>query len=137
MWEQFVVTGRARAEIRRYLRHAQRGEHVKFGQKILEKTFADQGAELTEKAIGEVAKKLRLSKAEDVYADVGRGALRGHEVLAGGLSGTQARRKSAHQAGRPADAAAKPISIRGLTEGIAYNLAPMLPSAAGRPHCRA
>ena len=76
-----MVTGRARAEIRRYLRHAQRGEHVKFGQKILEKTFADQGAELTEKAIGEVAKKLRLAKAEDVYADVGRGALRGAEVL--------------------------------------------------------
>src|ERR1700748_326327 len=81
LWEQFVVTGRARAEIRRLLRHAQRGENVKFGQKILEKTFSDQGAELTEKAIGEVAKKLRLPKAEDVYADVGRGALRGIEVL--------------------------------------------------------
>ena len=60
LWEQFVVTGRARAEIRRYLRHAQRGEHVKLGQKILEKAFAEQGAELSEKAIGEVAKKLRL-----------------------------------------------------------------------------
>src|SRR5476649_1969413 len=81
LWEQFVVTGRARAEIRRYLRQAQRGEHVKFGQKILEKTFADQGAELSEKAIGEVAKKLRLAKAEDVYADVGRDVLRGQEVL--------------------------------------------------------
>src|SRR5215475_10629987 len=81
MWEQFVVTGRARAEIRRFLRHAQRDEHVRFGRKILEKTFADEGRELTEKAVEEVAKKLRLSKAEDVYADVGRGALRGHEVL--------------------------------------------------------
>src|SRR3569833_4770432 len=81
LWEQFVVTGRARAEIRRYLRHAKRGEHVKLGQKILEKTFAEQNMELSEKAIGEVAKKLRLAKAEDVYADVGRGALRGHEVL--------------------------------------------------------
>ena len=36
LWEQFVVTGRARAEIRRYLRHAQRGAHVKFGRKSLE-----------------------------------------------------------------------------------------------------
>src|SRR3569623_1791067 len=69
LWEQFVVTGRARAEIRRYLRHAQRDEHVKMGQKNLEKTFAEQGAEFREKAICEVAKKLRLSKAEDVYAD--------------------------------------------------------------------
>ena len=51
MWEQFVVTGRARAEIRRFLRHAQRDEHVRFGRKILEKTFADEGRELTDKGI--------------------------------------------------------------------------------------
>src|SRR6202000_1560932 len=81
VWEQFVVTGRARAEIRRFLRHAQRDEHVRFGRKILEKTFTDEGRELTDKAIEEVAKKLRLAKADDVFADVGRGALRGHEVL--------------------------------------------------------
>ena len=117
LWEQFVVTGRARAEIRRYLRHAQRGEHVKFGQKILEKTFADQGAELTEKAIGEVAKKLRLAKAEDVYADVGRGALRGTEVLQAVFPELKRGRTAAK-----GSAAAHPISIRGLTEGISYKL---------------
>src|SRR5215469_7840380 len=81
LWEQFVVTGRARAEIKRFLKHAQHDEYVKFGKQILEKIFADEGFELTEKAIQEVAKKLRLAKAEDVFADVGRGALRGHEVL--------------------------------------------------------
>ena len=118
LWEQFVVTGRARAEIRRYLRHAQRGEHVKFGQKILEKTFADQGAELTEKAIGEVAKKLRLAKAEDVYADVGRGALRGTEVLQAVFPELKRARVESQGSG-----AVHPISIRGLTEGISYKLA--------------
>ena len=110
LWEQFVVTGRARAEIRRYLRHAQRGEHVKFGQKILEKTFADQGAELTEKAIGEVAKKLRLAKVEDVYADVGRGALRGAEVLQAVFPELKRKRDGPR---RTAGDATHPISIRG------------------------
>src|ERR1700759_3095367 len=116
LWEQFVVTGRARAETRRYLGHAQRGENVKFGQKILEKTFSDQGAELTDKAIGEVAKKLRLSKAEDVYADVGRGALRGLEVLQAVFP--ELKRGRVQNQGP-----ARPISIRGLTEGISYKLA--------------
>ncbi len=121
LWEQFVVTGRARAEIRRFLRQSQRGEHIKFGHKILEKTFADQGRELSEKGIGEVAKKLRLAKAEDVYADVGRGALRGTEVL-------QAVFPELKRAGQPRVrprgplGQAKPISIRGLTEGISYTL---------------
>jgi GTP pyrophosphokinase len=114
-----VVTGRARAEIRRFLRHAQRDEHVRFGRKILEKTFTDEGRELTEKAVEEVAKKLRLAKAEDVYADVGRGALRGHEVL-------QAVFPELRRAGKVSRKAqsgdVKPISIRGLTEGISYSL---------------
>ena len=119
MWEQFVVTGRARAEIRRFLRHAQRDEHVRFGKKILEKTFADEGRELTEKAIEGVAKKLRLAKAEDVYADVGRGALRGHEVLQAVFPELKRAGKVA-QKNNPGEV--KPISIRGLTEGISYTL---------------
>src|ERR1041384_2085893 len=57
VWEQFAVTGRARFEIRRFLRYAQRDENIGFGRKILEKTFADNQRELTEKAIGEVARK--------------------------------------------------------------------------------
>src|SRR6201996_5739538 len=116
LWEQFVVTGRARAEIRRFLRHAQRDEHVKFGRKILEKAFADEKRELTEKAIDEVAKKLRLPKADDVYADVGRGVLRGIEVL-------QAVFPELKRARVQNQGPARPISIRGLTEGISYKLA--------------
>ena len=81
LWEQFVVTGRARAEIRRFLRHAQRDEHVAFGRKILEKAFADHNFELTPKGIEDVTRKLRLARDEDVYAEVGRGALRAQEVL--------------------------------------------------------
>src|SRR3954467_12279918 len=119
MWEQFVVTGRARAEIRRFLRHAQRDEHVRFGRKILEKAFADDGRTLTDKAVEEVAKKLRLSKAEDVYADVGRGALRGHEVLQAVFPELK-RAGKASKKSKPGDV--KPISIRGLTEGISYTL---------------
>ena len=123
LWEQFVVTGRARAEIRRYLRHAQRGEHVKFGRKILERVFADEGFELTDKAIGEVAKKLRLSKPDDVYAEAGRGGLRGHEVLDAvfpELKRDPERRKQA--AFSEPIVKPKAISIRGLTEGISYKL---------------
>jgi GTP diphosphokinase / guanosine-3',5'-bis(diphosphate) 3'-diphosphatase len=126
MWEQFVVTGRARAEIRRFLRHAQRDEHVKFGRKILEKAFADESRDLTEKAMEEVAKKLRLARAEDVYADVGRGALRAHEVLEAVFP--ELKRQDKTRKGRTAgkegkaNSSSRPISIRGLTEGIAYTL---------------
>jgi len=124
MWEQFVVTARARAEIRRFLRHAQRDEHVKFGEKVLEKVFADEKRELTDKAMEEVAKRLRLKTADDVYADVGRGALRGHEVLEAVFPELARRDKPRRSsgAGVGGTGGVKPISIRGLTEGIAYTL---------------
>ncbi|MDE2135588.1 MAG: bifunctional (p)ppGpp synthetase/guanosine-3',5'-bis(diphosphate) 3'-pyrophosphohydrolase [Alphaproteobacteria bacterium] len=123
LWEQFVVTGRARAEIRRYLRQAQRGEHIKFGRKILEKVFADEGFELTDKAVEGVAKKLRFHKAEDVFAEVGRGALRGHEVL-GAVYPEFTRDPEKRKQAALVEPLAKPkaISIRGLTEGVAYRL---------------
>ena len=123
LWEQFVVTGRARAEIRRFLRHALRDEHVSFGHKILEKAFADLSCEFTEKAIEEVAKKLRLAKAEDVYAEIGRGALRAQEVVAAvfpEISRDPERQKLAGYSPLPGEH--KAISIRGLTEGISYKL---------------
>ncbi|MBV9539641.1 MAG: bifunctional (p)ppGpp synthetase/guanosine-3',5'-bis(diphosphate) 3'-pyrophosphohydrolase [Alphaproteobacteria bacterium] len=122
LWEQFVVTGRARAEIRRFLRHAQRDEHVKFGRQILKKVFADVGEELTDKAIQQVAKKLHAAKADDVYAEVGRGALRGNEVLEAVFPELKKDPERRKQAAFAEPNPKKPISIRGLTEGISYHL---------------
>jgi guanosine-3',5'-bis(diphosphate) 3'-pyrophosphohydrolase len=120
LWERFVVTGRARAEIRRYLRHAQRDQHVSLGRKILTKVFADESFELTDKAVEGVLRKLRLAKAEDVYADVGRGALRADEVLQAvypELKRDPKRKRASYLEPNSAG-----VSIGGLTEGIGYRL---------------
>ena len=68
-----------------------------------------------------VAKKLRLPTASDVYADVGRGALRGHEVLEAVFPELKRAGKPPKSGGQ-SGGKAKPISIRGLTVGIAYTL---------------
>jgi guanosine-3',5'-bis(diphosphate) 3'-pyrophosphohydrolase len=120
LWQQFAVTGRARFEIRRFLRYAQRDENINFGRKILEKTFADHHRELTEKAIEEVAKKLRLPKPEDLLAEVGRGQLRANEVLEAAYP--ELKRGAGYKSPPKAKANSKSISIKGLTEGISYKL---------------
>ncbi len=134
LWERFVVTGRARAEIRRYLRHAQRGQHVSLGQKILEKVFADEGFKLTDKAVEGVLRKLRLSKPEDVYADVGRGALRADEVLHGRLSRTEARSQT--QARELSRAQFGERIDRGADRRHRLSLGRLLPSNSRRSHHR-
>jgi GTP pyrophosphokinase len=122
LWEQFVVTGRARAEIRRFLRHARRDEYLGFGRKILEKAFADLDLEFTDKAIDEVAGKLRLPKGDDVYAEVGRGTLPAQEVVEAVFPELKKDPKRKKVVGQSVGRDGKAISIRGLTEGIAYKL---------------
>jgi len=117
LWEQFVVTGRARAEIRRFLRQARRDEHASLGRKVLEKIFADEGVAFTDKAIGEVAKKLNLPKPDEVYAQVGRGAIRADDVLRAVYPEIKRTTGSARK-----DAPREAISIQGLTEGVSYRL---------------
>jgi len=117
LWEQFVVTGRARAEIRRFLRQARREEHASLGRKVLEKIFADESVAFTDKAIGEVAKKLNLPKPDEVYAQVGRGAIRADDVLRAVYPEIK---RTAERAKK--DAPREAISIQGLTEGVSYRL---------------
>jgi GTP pyrophosphokinase len=121
LWERFVVTGRARSEIRRFLRHAQRDQHVTLGRKILDRVFADEGFELSDRAVEGVLKKLRLHKADDVYAHIGSGDLRADEVLEAVYP--ELRRDPKRKRPAPAKGAAgNGVSIAGLTEGIAYRL---------------
>src|SRR5258706_11339664 len=66
--ERFVVTGRARAAIRRYLRHGPRQPPVSLCRKIFGQGFSDEGYELTGKAVEAGLRKLPVCSAEDVYA---------------------------------------------------------------------
>lgn len=122
LWEQFVVTGRARAEVRRFLRQQQRGEHINLGRKILDKVFADENVPLTEKAVEGVAKKLGFSKIEDVYAQVGGGALRGREVLEAVYPELKQDPEQRKRALVEQPVEGRRISIKGLTSGVGYNL---------------
>ncbi len=80
-WERFVVTGKARARIRRFIRQQERDEYVKLGNSILQRVFKDAGYELTDKGVSGVFKKLALDSVSDVYAEVGLGHLPARGVL--------------------------------------------------------
>ncbi|MEQ8227568.1 MAG: bifunctional (p)ppGpp synthetase/guanosine-3',5'-bis(diphosphate) 3'-pyrophosphohydrolase [Rhodospirillales bacterium] len=80
-WERFVVTGKARARIRRFVRLQERDEYEKLGRSILQRTFKEADFDLTEKGLAGVLKKLSQATVEDLYAAVGMGNLSGREVL--------------------------------------------------------
>ena len=78
-WERFVVTGKAKSEIRKYIRTQQRSEYLTLGKAILTKTFKQDGHELTEKML-EPALAVFKKDIEDLYAEVGEGIINRNQV---------------------------------------------------------
>ena len=72
-WERFVVTGKARARIRRYVRNQQRQEYVTLGKAMLQKGFRQEGHDFSEKLLQSAIKTLHIETLEDLYAEIGAG----------------------------------------------------------------
>ena len=80
-WERFVVSGKARARIRRFVRTQQRQQYLDLGKAILQKAFRQEGHEYTEKAVDDVLRQFNCDTAEDLCAAVGAGNHTGREIV--------------------------------------------------------
>jgi guanosine-3',5'-bis(diphosphate) 3'-pyrophosphohydrolase len=80
-WERFVVTGKARARIRRFIRTQQRAQYLDLGKAILQKAFRQEGHDLAEKKLEEVLKQFNVPAVEDLYVAAGEGHVTGREVV--------------------------------------------------------
>ncbi|MCB1782839.1 MAG: bifunctional (p)ppGpp synthetase/guanosine-3',5'-bis(diphosphate) 3'-pyrophosphohydrolase [Alphaproteobacteria bacterium] len=80
-WERFVVTGKARSHIRKYIRNQQRDEFVTLGKAMLQKVFRQEGYEFTEKAVTGILKQFRAEENDDIYANIGAGILVARDVF--------------------------------------------------------
>ena len=68
-WENFVVTGKAKSRIRRFVRLKEREQYAELGRQMLAKLFRQEGYELTEKALDGVLKKLKQDSVADLAAE--------------------------------------------------------------------
>src|SRR5579864_7916893 len=88
-WERFVVTGKARARIRRFIRTQQRTQYLDLGRAILQKAFRQEGYAFAEKALDSVLKSFQAQSVEDLYAAVGEGLHTGREIIHAVFPGTK------------------------------------------------
>ncbi|HEY7991823.1 MAG TPA: bifunctional (p)ppGpp synthetase/guanosine-3',5'-bis(diphosphate) 3'-pyrophosphohydrolase [Stellaceae bacterium] len=80
-WERMVVTAKARARIRRFIRTQQRTQYLDLGKVILQKAFRQDGHEMTEKALDLVLDRFKCETVEDLYIAAGAGNVTGREVV--------------------------------------------------------
>ena len=100
-WEALVVTGKARAAIRRATRTAVREQYAGLGRRMVERRF--QRAKMTysdDKLIGALPRLARAS-LEDVMAAVGRNELKASDVARAMYPDYKEERAAANAAARP------------------------------------
>ncbi|AOX19271.1 RelA/SpoT family protein [Kozakia baliensis] len=80
-WERFVVTGKARARIRRHVALQQRQVNIDNGRTALAKAFRQEGADGSEKVLESILRDLRQATVEDLYVAVGNGQIGPRDVV--------------------------------------------------------
>ena len=133
-WERFVITGKARSHIRRFIRQQQRNEYALLGKAMLQKIFQQEGYEYTEKAVIGVMPQFRVEEVDDVFAGIGSGNIVARDVFraifpanktatAKKPTDAEAADEEIIQPRKPGESGAKPMSIRGLIPGMAVHFA--------------
>jgi len=118
-WLGFVVTGKARAAIRRAVRLKERAEVAEIGRKLFDEIAGRVPARIGKKAVREAAKRLGMDDEEDLMFAVGAAKLTDREVMEALVPGCTADFEDDEGwASRE-----KVISIRGLTPGVGFKLA--------------
>jgi len=115
-WVNFVVTAKARAAIRQYLKNLKRSEAVDLGRRLLNQALEEFSLNLrriSAEAVDEVVRDLGMRNEEELYEKVGLG-----ERVAPFI----ARRLLPPETGAPTDGAAGPLAIAG-TEGLVVSYA--------------
>ncbi|MDF1719373.1 MAG: bifunctional (p)ppGpp synthetase/guanosine-3',5'-bis(diphosphate) 3'-pyrophosphohydrolase [Minwuia sp.] len=121
IWEDFVVTGKARSAIRRTTRLLVRAEHVELGRRLLDTTFQAARRRPTEKSMLSLLEPLRLEGLDDLYHGVGTGTISSRDVLGMLYPSERARRRS--RAKPKTRVATDAVPVRGLTPGVGVNFA--------------
>ncbi|HJN23230.1 MAG TPA: RelA/SpoT family protein, partial [Rhodospirillales bacterium] len=129
-WEQFVITGKARSRIRRFIRGEEHQQYLQLGQAILEKAFDAEDYKFSSKALSGVLKGFNVSSADHLCAMVGAGHHTGREVIEAVFPGTRKRPGqdkvvplSSARVRRKRKGKDEAIAIKGLIAGMAMHFA--------------
>ncbi len=119
-WLNFAITGKALAAIRRHLRHTARDEQIKLGRNLYDDIVHRLPAQIGGEAMGHALKRLKLPDEPALMIAIARRTLSDAAVMEALMPGSAGADVAQPHALAPQSSA---ISIRGLTPGVAYDLA--------------
>jgi GTP diphosphokinase / guanosine-3',5'-bis(diphosphate) 3'-diphosphatase len=128
-WERFVVTGKARARIRRFIHAEQREQSRAAGKAELTKAFRQAGVDGSEKTLEVALKALKYPSLDDLFIAVGNSNLPPKDVVRAAYP--ELRQSHAlpmltpllPRSGRSPTRLVNDMPVTGLVPGMAYSFA--------------
>jgi len=80
-WEDLVITGKARAAIRRLIRESEHEEFKRIGQVIAEHAFLREGKSFREALLSDALAKLDADSLDELYISLGRGQVGSNQMI--------------------------------------------------------
>lgn len=80
-WEKHVITGKAKAQIRKFIRTKQRDQFLELGRTLLVKALQKEGYGFDEKVLTQNIKEGQHNSAEDILISIGEGAFSVKEAV--------------------------------------------------------
>jgi GTP diphosphokinase / guanosine-3',5'-bis(diphosphate) 3'-diphosphatase len=116
-WLNFAITGKARAAIRRHIRHKERDETVRLGRKLYDDILQRLPTPAGDGALEDALKRLKLADEDALMEAIARRKLTDVQVMEAVMPG------SAEGAEAAPPTQSQAIDIKGLTPGVAFDFA--------------
>ncbi|SIN62429.1 GTP pyrophosphokinase [Parasphingorhabdus marina DSM 22363] len=118
-WLSFVITGKARAAIRRFVRYKERDELIEIGTKLYDEIIERLPGKVGKKALKAALKRLKLKDDDELMLAIGTRDIGDREVMEALMPGSA----NENDDDREWPEQDRAISIKGLTPGVAFTLA--------------
>ncbi len=80
-WERYVITGKAKAQIRKFIRTKKRDQFLELGRTLLVKGLQKDGFSFDERILAQNLKEGQHNNTEDILISIGEGVLNVKEVV--------------------------------------------------------
>jgi guanosine-3',5'-bis(diphosphate) 3'-pyrophosphohydrolase len=116
-WDDFVVTGKAKSEIRRFLRQQNLQESIRLGKNLVENALLSERISNFDKTLGDITSKLNKTR-EELYLGIGSGEISIKEITSS-LNLKSEEPKLIFKLNKPkSNSAIHKVPISGLVPGI-------------------
>lgn len=124
-WEKFVVTGKAKSEVRKFVRAQARQEYLNLGRTIISKALKAENIDYNDKLLEPVLKIFDKKQVEDLLVAVGEGLIGRGDVIKSLIP--EEKKSSAiktfFKMKKKEDTGKNAIPIKGLIPGMALHFA--------------